>query len=156
MGVKLFIKVKGKCMIDYILMVGLWLCYCGYFDNIFNNMLIGVENYFNGKINEVVSQLIGQMGEVLVVQCVYKVVGIFIIVVGDYNYGEGFFCEYVVMELCYLGVCVVIVKLFVCIYEMNLKKQGMFGLMFVNEVDYDKIFEDDMFNFMDFEFFVLG
>lgn len=43
-------------------------------------------------------------------------------VVVEENYGEGFSCEYVVMEFCFLNVKVILVKSFVCIYEMNLKK----------------------------------
>lgn len=35
------LKVKGKCIIDYISMVGYWLKFRGYFDNILNNFLIG-------------------------------------------------------------------------------------------------------------------
>jgi aconitate hydratase len=43
----------------------------------------------------------------------------------------------------------VIVKSFARIHETNLKKQGMLGLTFVNESDYDLIKEDDTFNFTD-------
>ena len=44
---------------------------------------------------------------------------------------------------------VVIVKSFARIHETNLKKQGMLALTFDNESDYDKIQEDDLFNFID-------
>ena len=40
-------------------------------------------------------------------------------------------------------------KSFARIHETNLKKQGMLGLTFANEADYDKIQEDDTFNFVD-------
>ncbi|MDG1284128.1 MAG: aconitate hydratase, partial [Flavobacteriales bacterium] len=33
--------------------------------------------------------------------------------------------------------------------ETNLKKQGMLGLTFSNETDYNLILEDDTFNFID-------
>jgi aconitate hydratase len=48
-----------------------------------------------------------------------------------------------------LGVRAVIVKSFARIHETNLKKQGMLGLTFANESDYDLILEDDTFNFVD-------
>jgi aconitate hydratase len=48
-----------------------------------------------------------------------------------------------------LGVAAVIVKSFARIHETNLKKQGMLGLTFANEADYDLIQEDDTFNFLD-------
>ena len=35
----------------------------------------------------------------------------------------------------------------------NLKKQGMLGVTFVNEAEYDKIQEDDTINFIDLESF---
>jgi aconitate hydratase len=53
------------------------------------------------------------------------------------------------MEPRFLGVAAVIVKSFARIHETNLKKQGMLGLTFANEADYDLIQEDDTFNFVD-------
>jgi aconitate hydratase len=53
------------------------------------------------------------------------------------------------MEPRHLGVAAVIVKSFARIHETNLKKQGMLGLTFANESDYDLIQEDDSFNFLD-------
>ena len=41
-------------------------------------------------------------------------------------------------------------------HETNLKKQGMLGLTFANENDYDLIQEDDTFNFIDLEDFAEG
>jgi aconitate hydratase len=53
------------------------------------------------------------------------------------------------MEPRHLGVMAVIVKSFARIHETNLKKQGMLGLTFENENDYNLIKEDDTFNFID-------
>jgi aconitate hydratase len=53
------------------------------------------------------------------------------------------------MEPRFLGVKAVLVKSFARIHETNLKKQGMLGLTFANEADYDKIQEDDTINFVD-------
>jgi aconitate hydratase len=60
------------------------------------------------------------------------------------------------MEPRHLGVRAVIVKSFARIHETNLKKQGMLGLTFANEADYDKILENDTFNFIDLESFTPG
>jgi aconitate hydratase len=155
-GAKLLIKAKGKCTTDHISMAGPWLRYRGHLDNISNNMLIGAENAFNGKANEVVNQLTGATGEVPAVQRAYKALGIPSIVVGDHNYGEGSSREHAAMEPRHLGVRAVIVKSFARIHETNLKKQGMLGLTFANEADYDKILEDDTFNFTDLTDFAPG
>ena len=153
---KLLIKAKGKCTTDHISMAGPWLKYRGHLDNISNNMLIGAENAFNGKANEVKNQLTGAYGEVPAVQRAYKAVGVPSIVVGDHNYGEGSSREHAAMEPRHLGVRAVIVKSFARIHETNLKKQGMLGLTFSSDSDYDKIQEDDTFNFIDLVDFAPG
>jgi aconitate hydratase len=146
---RLLIKVKGKCTTDHISMAGPWLKYRGHLDNISNNLLIGAENAFNGKANNVKNQLTGEYGEVPAVQRAYKAAGIPTIVIGDHNYGEGSSREHAAMEPRHLGVRAVIVKSFARIHETNLKKQGMLGLTFKVEADYDKIQENDTFNFVD-------
>ena len=155
-GAKLLIKAKGKCTTDHISMAGPWLKYRGHLDNISNNLLIGAENAFNGKANSVKNSLSLNYGEVPAVQRAYKAAGIPTIVVGDHNYGEGSSREHAAMEPRHLGVAAVIVKSFARIHETNLKKQGMLGLTFQNEADYDKIQEDDTFNFIDLKSFHPG
>ena len=59
------------------------------------------------------------------------------------------------MEPRHLGIKAVIVKSFARIHETNLKKQGMLALTFDNENDYDKIQEEDLFNFIDLKIFKL-
>ncbi|MBI2259598.1 MAG: aconitate hydratase [Flavobacteriia bacterium] len=156
LNAKLLIKAKGKCTTDHISMAGPWLKYRGHLDNISNNMLIGAENAFNGKTNNVKNQLTGQYSEVPATQREYKKAGIPSIVVGDHNYGEGSSREHAAMEPRHLGVRAVIVKSFARIHETNLKKQGMLALTFTNETDYDKIQEDDTFNFIDLDSFSPG
>jgi aconitate hydratase len=78
------------------------------------------------------------------------------VVVGDHNYGEGSSREHAAMEPRHLGVKVVLVKSFARIHETNLKKQGMLGITFHNEDDYDLINEDDTFNFIDLADFQEG
>lgn len=148
-GAKLLIKAHGKCTTDHISMAGPWLKYRGHLDNISNNCLIGAINAFNMESNKVKSQLTGEFGEVPATQRQYKAEGIPTVVVGDHNYGEGSSREHAAMEPRHLGVIAVIVKSFARIHETNLKKQGMLGLTFADENDYDKIQEDDTFNFLD-------
>lgn len=155
-GAKLLIKAHGKCTTDHISMAGPWLRYRGHLDNISNNCLIGAVNAFNMKTNEVVNQLTGETGEVPATARAYKAAGVPSVVVGDHNYGEGSSREHAAMEPRHLGVRAVIVKSFARIHETNLKKQGMLGLTFDNESDYDKIKEDDTFNFVDLESFAPG
>ncbi len=148
-GVKLLIKAFGKCTTDHISMAGPWLRYRGHLDNIANNTLIGAVNAFNKKTNFVKNQFTGEYGGVPNVQREYKARGIKTIVVGDHNYGEGSSREHAAMQPRFLGVAAVLVKSFARIHETNLKKQGMLGLTFANEADYDLIQEDDTFNFVD-------
>ena len=149
MGAKLLIKAEGKCTTDHISMAGPWLRFRGHLDNISNNCLIGAVNAFGGAVNSVVNQLDGSKDEVPNVARAYKAAVVDTIVVGDHNYGEGSSREHAAMEPRHLGVRAVIVKSFARIHETNLKKQGMLGLTFANESDYDLIREDDTFNFVD-------
>lgn len=155
-GAKLLIKAHGKCTTDHISMAGPWLKFRGHLDNISDNCLIGAVNAFNMKTNFVKSQLDGKQDAVPKTQRAYKVKGIQTVVVGDHNYGEGSSREHAAMEPRHLGVRVVLVKSFARIHETNLKKQGMLGITFDNESDYDLIQEDDTFNFVDLKDFAEG
>ncbi|MCK7589852.1 aconitate hydratase [Subsaxibacter sp. CAU 1640] len=152
-GAKLLIKAFGKCTTDHISMAGPWLRFRGHLDNISNNMLIGAVNAYNKKTNFVKNQLNGEYEGVPDVARAYKAQGIKSIVVGDHNYGEGSSREHAAMEPRHLGVAAVLVKSFARIHETNLKKQGMLGLTFANENDYDLIQEDDTINFLDLDQF---
>jgi aconitate hydratase len=155
-GAKLLIKAEGKCTTDHISMAGPWLKFRGHLDNISNNMLIGAVNKFNGETNKVKNQLTGEYGPVPDTARAYKAAGIPSVVVGEHNYGEGSSREHAAMEPRHLGVVAVIVKSFARIHETNLKKQGMLGLTFANEADYDKIQENDSFEFVDLNEFTSG
>ena len=155
-GAKLLIKAFGKCTTDHISMAGPWLRYRGHLDNISNNCLIGAVNAFTKETNAVTSQLDGSVDEVPNVARAYKAAGVPTIVVGDHNYGEGSSREHAAMEPRHLGVRAVIVKSFARIHETNLKKQGMLGLTFDVEADYDLIQVDDTFNFIDLAEFAPG
>lgn len=155
-GAKLLIKAFGKCTTDHISMAGPWLRFRGHLDNIANNTLIGAVNAFNEKTNFVKNQLTGNYDAVPATQREYKKAGIKTIVVGDHNYGEGSSREHAAMQPRHLGVAAVLVKSFARIHETNLKKQGMLGITFDNESDYDLIQEDDTFNFLDLNTFAPG
>ena len=155
-GAKLLIKAFGKCTTDHISMAGPWLRYRGHLDNISNNCLIGAVNAYTQETNAVTNQLDGSVDEVPNVARAYKAAGVSSIVVGDHNYGEGSSREHAAMEPRHLGVRAVIVKSFARIHETNLKKQGMLGLTFDNEADYDLIQVDDTFNFTDLASFAPG
>ncbi|MFV8332237.1 aconitate hydratase [Flavobacterium sp. GSP14] len=156
LGARVLIKAFGKCTTDHISMAGPWLRFRGHLDNISNNMLIGAINAFNQKTNSVKNQLTGTYDAVPAVARAYKAAGVPSIVVGDHNYGEGSSREHAAMEPRFLGVKAVLVKSFARIHETNLKKQGLLGLTFATESDYDKIQEDDTINFIDLVDFAPG
>ncbi|MGW8123709.1 aconitate hydratase [Roseivirga echinicomitans] len=155
-GAKLLIKAFGKCTTDHISMAGPWLRFRGHLDNISDNCLIGAINAYNESTNLVKNQLTGEYGPVPATARAYKAAGVPSIVVGDHNYGEGSSREHAAMEPRFLGVTTVLVKSFARIHETNLKKQGMLGLTFANEADYDKVQEDDTINFLDLDQFTEG
>jgi aconitate hydratase len=155
-GLKLLIKVKGKCTTDHISMAGPWLKYRGHLDNISNNMLIGALNIFNEKTDNVKNQITGEYGPVPATQRAYKAAGLGSLVVGDENYGEGSSREHAAMEPRHLGVRAVLVKSFARIHETNLKKQGMLALTFADKADYDKIQENDTIDIVGLTSFAPG
>ncbi len=155
-GAKLLIKALGKCTTDHISMAGPWLRYRGHLDNIANNTLIGAVNAYNTKTNTIKNQITGEYGTVPDTQRAYKAAGIPTIIIGDHNYGEGSSREHAAMQPRHLGVRVVMVKSFARIHETNLKKQGVLALTFADADDYDKIHEDDTFNFIDLAGFAPG
>ena len=111
-GAKLLIKAFGKCTTDHISMAGPWLRFRGHLDNISNNLLIGAVNAFNKETNSVKNQITGEYGPVPDSARTYKKDGVFSIVIGDHNYGEGSSREHAAMEPRHLGVAAVIVKSF--------------------------------------------
>lgn len=144
-GLKLLIKVEGKCTTDHISMAGSWLRYRGHLDNISDNLLMGAVNSFNGMTGSVKNQLTGKYGKVSEVAREYRRSNIGSVIVAGENYGEGSSREHAAMEPRHLGVRVVIVKSFARIHETNLKKQGLLALTFANKEDYNLIREDDTF-----------
>ncbi len=143
-GLRLLIKVSGKCTTDHISMAGPWLRYRGHLDNISNNLMIGAVNAFNQKTNLVKNHLSGDYLPVPDTARAYKKEGIGSVIIGDENYGEGSSREHAAMEPRHMGVRAVLVRSFARIHETNLKKQGVLALTFSDKADYDKIREDDL------------
>ncbi len=155
-GAPLLIKVAGKCTTDHISPAGPWLKYRGHLDNISDNLLSGGVNAFTGNTGETKNPLTGAYEQVSKVARDLKEAKKQSVIVGDHNYGEGSSREHAAMEPRHLGVIAVIVKSFARIHETNLKKQGMLALTFADETDYDKVQEDDVFNFVDLHEFAPG
>ncbi len=149
-GMKILIKVKGKCTTDHISMAGPWLKYRGHLENISNNCYTGAVNYFNDETNNVLNLETGDYMAVPDSARTYQNAGIGTVVFGEENLGEGSSREHAAMEPRFLGVNAVIVKSFARIHETNLKKQGMLALTFVDKSDYDKVRQDDTVSIPDF------
>jgi aconitate hydratase len=152
----LLIKVKGKCTTDHISMAGPWLRFRGHLDNISDNMLIGAVNTFNEQTNNVLDPETGEYMTVPGLARKFKAQGLGSIVVAEENYGEGSSREHAAMEPRHLNVKVILVKSFARIHETNLKKQGMLGLTFVDNSDYDKIKENDKISILGLRDFAPG
>ncbi len=142
-GLKLFIKVKGKCTTDHISMAGYWLMYRGHLDSISQNLMMGAVNAFNDTANLVKNVLTGAYDEASKVARYYKNAGVGSVIIGDENYGEGSSREHAAMEPRHMGVRAVIVRSFARIHETNLKKQGLLALTFYDPNDYEQVREDD-------------
>ncbi len=149
-GMKVLIKVKGKCTTDHISMAGPWLKYRGHLENISDNCYTGAINFFNDKPNTVLNLTTKEYMGVPGSARAYQKAGISTVVFGEENLGEGSSREHAAMEPRFLGVNAVIVKSFARIHETNLKKQGMLALTFADKSDYDKVRQDDTVSIPDF------
>ncbi len=150
-GMRILIKVKGKCTTDHISMAGPWLEFRGHLQNIAGNSFISAINSFNGEANKVLNYVNHEYLAVPESGLVYRDAGISTVVFGEENYGEGSSREHAAMQPRFLGVKAVVVKSFARIHETNLKKQGMLALTFVNPEDYDLIRQDDTIDLQGFE-----
>ena len=155
-NMRCLIKAKGKCTTDHISMAGPWLTYRGHLQNISNNCFIGAVNYFNEKTNHVINYVSNEFLPVPESGKLYRDNNIGTIVFGEENYGEGSSREHAAMEPRFLGVKAVVVKSFARIHETNLKKQGLLGLTFQNNADYDLVRQDDVISIKGFDSFSPG
>lgn len=150
-GMRILIKIKGKCTTDHISMAGPWLEFRGHLQNIAKNTFISAINAYNDEANSVLNFVKNEFMAVPDSGLAYRDAGIGTIVFGEENYGEGSSREHAAMQPRFLGVKVVVVKSFARIHETNLKKQGMLALTFVNPADYDLIRQDDTVDLLGFE-----
>lgn len=145
-------KVKGKCTTDHISPAGPWLMYRGHLDRLSDNLLLGAVNSFReGEVGKGLNQLNNSIETFAHIAREYKKSGTQWIIIGDKNYGEGSSREHAAMTPRYLGCAAVIAKSFARIHETNLKKQGILALTFVDQMDYDKIREDDRISILDLQ-----
>ncbi|OAQ62026.1 aconitate hydratase, mitochondrial precursor [Pochonia chlamydosporia 170] len=141
-GLKVLVKVTGKCTTDTISAAGPWLKYKGHLPNISTNTLNTAINAETGEVNAAYD-LDGSKHTIPELAELWKTRGQEWLVVAEHNYGEGSAREHAALQPRYLGARVVLTKSFARIHETNLKKQGVVPLTFANEADYDKIAAGD-------------
>ncbi|KAI0134297.1 aconitase family-domain-containing protein [Xylariales sp. AK1849] len=137
-GLRVLVKVTGKCTTDTISAAGPWLKYKGHLPNISTNTLNTAINAETGEVNAAYDMdgskhTIPELGQR------WKEANRAWLVVAEHNYGEGSAREHAALQPRYLGARIVLTKSFARIHETNLKKQGVVPLTFANEADYDKV-----------------
>ncbi|KAK6067574.1 aconitate hydratase, mitochondrial [Seiridium cupressi] len=137
-GLKVLVKVTGKCTTDTISAAGPWLKYKGHLPNISTNTLNTATNAETGEVNTAYDvdgskHTIPELGQR------WREANQPWLVVAEHNYGEGSAREHAALQPRYLGARIVLTKSFARIHETNLKKQGVVPLTFANEADYDNI-----------------
>lgn len=137
-GLRVLVKITGKCTTDTISAAGPWLKYKGHLANISTNTLNTAINAETGEVNAAYD-LDGSKHTIPELGQVWKDRGQEWLVVAEHNYGEGSAREHAALQPRFLGARVVLVKSFARIHETNLKKQGVVPLVFANEADYDLI-----------------
>ncbi|KAH6627062.1 aconitase family-domain-containing protein [Chaetomium sp. MPI-SDFR-AT-0129] len=139
-GLRVLVKVSGKCTTDTISAAGPWLKYKGHLPNISANTLNTAVNAETGEVNAAYDHL-GDGSRTTIPELAqrWKERGQPWLVVAEHNYGEGSAREHAALQPRYLGARVVLCKSFARIHETNLKKQGVVPLTFVEPADYDRI-----------------
>lgn len=137
-GLRVLVKVTGKCTTDTISAAGPWLKYKGHLPNISTNTLNTATNAETGEVNAAYD-LDGSKHTIPELGQRWKEANQPWLVVAEHNYGEGSAREHAALQPRYLGARIVLTKSFARIHETNLKKQGVVPLTFANEADYDKI-----------------
>ncbi|GAO17150.1 hypothetical protein UVI_02026780 [Ustilaginoidea virens] len=141
-GLRVLVKVAGKCTTDTISAAGPWLKYKGHLPNISRNMLNTAVNAQTGEVNAAYD-LDGSRHTIPELAQRWKARGQEWLVVAEHNYGEGSAREHAALQPRHLGARVVLAKSFARIHETNLKKQGVVPLTFADESDYDAIAAGD-------------
>jgi homoaconitase len=142
-GLRVLVKVTGKCTTDTISAAGPWLKYKGHLQNISANTLNTATNGETGEVNVAYDYLPGSDPQkkytIPELASRWRAASQPWLVVAEHNYGEGSAREHAALQPRYLGCRVVLTKSFARIHETNLKKQGVVPLTFANESDYERI-----------------
>ncbi|OAA69800.1 aconitate hydratase [Cordyceps fumosorosea ARSEF 2679] len=141
-GLRVLVKVTGKCTTDTISAAGPWLKYKGHLPNIATNTLNTAVNAETGEVNAAYD-LDGERLTIPELAERWRARDQPWLVVAEHNYGEGSAREHAALQPRYLGARVVLTKSFARIHETNLKKQGVVPLTFADEADYDRIAAGD-------------
>ncbi|KAK0720749.1 aconitase family-domain-containing protein [Lasiosphaeris hirsuta] len=141
-GLRVLVKITGKCTTDTISAAGPWLKYKGHLPNIAANTLNTAVNAETGEVNAAYD-LDGSKHTIPELARKWKEAGQPWLVVAEHNYGEGSAREHAALQPRYLGARIIVCKSFARIHETNLKKQGVVPLTFAEEEDYDKIAAGD-------------
>ena len=154
-GLRVLVKVAGKCTTDTISAAGPWLKYKGHLPNISANTLNTAVNAETGGVNEAFDILPDDGGssktsrEKMTIPELaqrWRARNQPWLVVAEHNYGEGSAREHAALQPRWLGCRIVLCKSFARIHETNLKKQGVVPLTFEDEADYDRIGAGDEVN----------
>ncbi|KAI0472820.1 aconitate hydratase [Xylariaceae sp. FL0804] len=148
-GLRVLVKVAGKCTTDTISAAGPWLKYKGHLPNISANTLNTATNAETGEVNaaydhadsdsESESQHKNKRYTIPELGARWRARAQPWLVVAEHNYGEGSAREHAALQPRWLGARVVLAKSFARIHETNLKKQGVVPLTFADEADYDRV-----------------
>ena len=137
-GLRVLVKVTGKCTTDTISAAGPWLKYKGHLPNISANTLNTAVNKATGEVNAAYD-MDGSKHTIPDLAKRWREAGQEWLVVAEHNYGEGSAREHAALQPRYLGARIIVAKSFARIHETNLKKQGVVPLTFADEADYDRI-----------------
>lgn len=137
-GLRVLVKVAGKCTTDTISAAGPWLKYKGHLPNISANTLNTAVNAETGEVNAAYD-LDGSKTTIPELARRWRDRGQAWLVVAEHNYGEGSAREHAALQPRYLGARLIVCKSFARIHETNLKKQGVVPLTFADPADYDRI-----------------
>jgi homoaconitase len=140
-GLRVLVKISGKCTTDTISAAGPWLKYKGHLPNISANTLNTAVNAETGEVNVAYDSLDPENKAMTIPELAlsWKQRGQPWLVVAEHNYGEGSAREHAALQPRYLGARIIVCKSFARIHETNLKKQGVVPLTFAEQTDYDRI-----------------
>jgi aconitate hydratase len=146
----ILIKTRGKTTTDHISPAGTWLRYRGHLEKFSRNMFMGATNAFSSEPGIGTNVVTGETQQaVAAIAFDYRERGLTWVVIGDANYGEGSSREHAALSPRLLGGVAVIARSFARIHEMNLKKQGLLALTFLDPSDYDRIRVDDRLSLLE-------